>query len=386
MSFGLLIGLYKGEGCLHEALAVADRAVQFGQGTEEREELVAHCRGGERDEWGDLLSVESFGSRALALTDAGTLVQFEIAKGKAELFSDVDALVTDVVVRLLRAERVVTLYGDPPKVAIHGLAPRNEATLEGTYAVASQHTRGAWFLPEQVRLKVGFDALPWAFSRIPSIRDGGRIGGWAQRVQLVDSAAAVFVWAVSEPLFEQLAIPFELRGHLVGTKPPEEQLAAWANFDELIAALGFSLDDELAVMRYGGGWGQLAAPGQLEAKRCLLAAMGAQAGVQLAPRYRAYRLLPLIARYYEKAKNGQARRKQVVTRALEPTLAGFFGGDWLRFLDYLGETPHPKEEIVTAIPETRLFVTGADVQPTEAAEGLRLSLRQHHPSKNASPS
>ncbi len=41
VSFGLLIGLYKGEGCLHEALAVADRAVQFGQGTEEREELVA---------------------------------------------------------------------------------------------------------------------------------------------------------------------------------------------------------------------------------------------------------------------------------------------------------------------------------------------------------
>jgi hypothetical protein len=30
-----------------------------------------------------------------------------------------------------------------------------------------------------------------------------------------------------------------------------------------------------------------------------------------------------------------------------------------RFLTYLGERPHPDEQIVTALPETRLFVGGS---------------------------
>ncbi|MDX6600686.1 MAG: hypothetical protein QOE87_4573 [Gaiellales bacterium] len=44
------------------------------------------------------------------------------------------------------------------------------------------------------------------------------------------------------------------------------------------------------------------------------------------------------------------------------TLTGFFGGDWLRLLRYLEEAPHPDEEIVAAIPQTKLFVGGKKTQ------------------------
>ncbi len=74
------------------------------------------------------------------------------------------------------------------------------------------------------------------------------------------------------------------------------------------------------------------------------------------PEYRAYRLAPLIDRYYAKAKSGQALRKSVLTKALEKTLSGFFGGDWLKFLGYIEEAPHTNEEIATAIPATELYV------------------------------
>ena len=66
--------------------------------------------------------------------------------------------------------------------------------------------------------------------------------------------------------------------------------------------LGLDVGDKLAVMRYGGGWGRLRAGEQLDAKQGLLAAIAAQATGVMVCRYRAYRCIPLIARYYSKAK------------------------------------------------------------------------------------
>ena len=40
-------------------------------------------------------------------------------------------------------------------------------------------------------------------------------------------------------------------------------------------------------------------------------------------------------------------------------LAGLFAGDLLAFLEYLGEQPNPGEEIVSSLPEPRLYATGA---------------------------
>jgi hypothetical protein len=312
---------------------------------------------------------ESFGRRARAFPDPASLIELEAREGKAEMFADIDALLADVAVRALRGEAAVAVergrHAD--SVSIVSLDVALQTVLDYLFAVANQHSRGAWFLPEKTSLKAGLVNLPWTFARYPRFATGLAFEERA-RVLLADSPATVLVWTILEPLFEQLFVPFELRGRLAGTKSREDQLAAWAFLDEIVSALGFNIGNELAVMRYGGGWSRLRAAEQLEAKQRLLAALAVQANEQLATRYRAYRLLPLMDRYYGKAKNGQARRKQVLTRPLEKTLAGFFGGDWLRLLQYLEESPHPDEEIVAAIPEAKLFVGGTKSPAAVAAE------------------
>jgi hypothetical protein len=302
-----------------------------------------------------------FGRRASTLPDSGSLIELEAREGKTALFADADALVGDVAVRALRGEP--TVNAEP--VSIVGLERRLEGVLDDLFAVAKQHSRGAWFLPEEASLKVGLVNLPSTFARHPRFATGL---AWEERarVLLADSPTAVLLWAVLEPLFQQLFVPFELRGRLAGKKSREDQLTAWASMDAIVSALGFDVESELAIMRYGGGWGRLRAAEQLEAKQRLLAAFAGQANEQLAARYRAHRLQALMARYYSKAKDGQARRKQVLTRPLEKTLAGFFGGDWLRLLQYLEETPHPEEEIAAAIPETKLFL-GSTKSPAAVA-------------------
>ncbi len=311
----------------------------------------------------------SFGQLALGAPCPGSLIDLEVNEGKAELFAGIDSLLANVTVRGLKGEVTVKVQRGrhADEVLIDGLSRSEESVLDDLFAVEHQHLRGAWFLPERVSLKCGLVNLPSTFARHP--RFATRIT-WEERarVGLARNPAGVFIWAILEPLFEQLFAPFELRGRLVGTKSREDQLAAWVSADEIVSALGLDVHNELAVMRYGGSWSRLRAAEQLNAKQRLLGSLAAQASEHMAGRYRAYRLLPLIVRYYSKAKNGRAKRVRVLTPTLEKTLTGFFGGDWLRFLGYLGEQPHPDEEIVMAVPEPKLFVGSTRSAAAVAAE------------------
>lgn len=305
----------------------------------------------------------SFGRAAADTSSVEELLQLEIDSGRDSTFTDPDSLVGLVLSRSLKAEQTIVTNSDDLSISITSLDDAQQNLLEEQYGVAHQHARGAWYVPEQLSLKPGKHNLAWMFAQYPRFAHGLAAEERA-RIATVDHPAGILLWAVTEPFFDQLYVPLELRGPASGAKSAEDQLALWASFDELAAALGLRLDQELAVMRRGGGWGRLRAPQQLEAKLRLLAALAAQAGPGLAARYRAYRLRPLIARYYEKSKKAPALRRQTLTKPLQATLSGFFGGNWLAFLDYLGEEPNPAEEIVTAIPEVRLFAGGA----TRAAE------------------
>jgi hypothetical protein len=186
----------------------------------------------------------------------------------------------------------------------------------------------------------------------------------------------VLLWAIVEPFFTTLFAPFELRSRLAGTKSHEDQLKIWLEVDALIAALGLNIGDELAIMRYGGGWHKLSADTQIAVKARVLEALARQVTPALGPRYRAYRLQSLIANYYKKAKaNSSVKRTQALNRALERTVASFFRGDWLAVLDYLGEQPHPDEQVVTALPAPRLFVS-AHTRVAEVAAQHRLPVEE----------
>ena len=293
------------------------------------------------------------------------------SEGRAEQFAALDALIGDVVAALhaRRVCRVGSAGATTATVSLAAWHPKPKNSSVGVLLEA-QHAKGSWFIPEKVSLKTGLANLPWSFATYPRYASGIV---WEERASVLPLSCpdSVAFWAVFQPLFEQLFAPFELRGRLSGTKSAEDQLAVWTAVDELVVALGFEVDDELAVMRYGAGWGSLRAPEQLAAKQRLLDQLAAQANIDLGARYRAYRLASLVERYYSKAKGGMARRKSVLTKPLEKTLSGFFGGDWLAFLHYIGEAPHPDEEIVTAIPTLEIFVGGTkDARAVAADLGL----------------
>ena len=186
------------------------------------------------------------------------------------------------------------------------------------------------------------------------------------------TSEALFAHTVMDPLFSSLYEPFALRSGRAF--PPsfddspekaegsrERRRACWQEVDSFFTALDLGVEPELSAVRPGGGWSRRRSAEQLFAKVALAEAIrrGAE-GVgpsSVGARYRALRLLPLLKRYYAKAKkDGRVLRRLALTRELEATLSGFFGGDWLALLDYVGEEPHPDEHVATALPETRLYL------------------------------
>jgi hypothetical protein len=315
--------------------------------------------------------MESLGRRALQAKSAAALTELERAEGRGARFSELDSLVGGLLVRSLRGERILTMKQDElyvNSVVIEGLGREQRAFLDETFGLERQQSRGAWFLPERVNLGGGVTNLTYYFHETPRFAHA-RASSEGGRVLLKSSPDAIFLWAVLGPLFEELSRPFELRGELAGTLSDEEHIQAWAEVDEFFSALGFTELEEMAALRHGGGWHKLnGAAEQVEAKCGLLAALARGADPSMGARHRARAVLPFIEQYYKKAKaDGRVKRKQALTKAFQPLLAGFFGGDWLAFVDYLGEEPHPEEQIVTALPKTKLKVGGAS-RAAEIAE------------------
>ncbi|HEU5384160.1 MAG TPA: hypothetical protein VFV38_52875, partial [Ktedonobacteraceae bacterium] len=319
----------------------------------------------------------SFGRACMTITSPTALLALEQQTDRSERFLTLDALVGTLLVRSLHGEHLVTCSGNQRAgwhVRIEGLSAIERQYLEKEYRVEQQQARGAWFLPTAATLEIGMVNFPLHFQQNAQFADEMTRED-QRKVSLSQSPDAVFHWAVLNPLFNTLFLPMKLHGRLPRKPPREHLMSLWAEIDRLHAALGFTVAAELAVMRYGGGWSRLRAHEQLEAHQRYLAALIQQARPQMGSRYRAFWVLQLVVAYYHKAKDGLATRKQVLTKALEPVLVAFFGGDWLAFLDYLGEQPHPDEEVVTVLPETRLYL-GGQQRAAEVAAQLGVSVSE----------
>jgi hypothetical protein len=321
----------------------------------------------------DLAAAAPFGRRALSARDADELLALERSYALDERFADIDALVGMLITRILRGERIVSVArGDRTPDSVQVLRVEGaKAVLEDRLAVYAQQRRGAWFLPEEATLRAGLPNLPHHMMEQPRFAHGAAADETA-KVRLGDSPDTLLVWALLEPLCEQLLSPFELRARYAGKKDRDEAVAAWTVAERFLRGLGFEVGAQLEVLSYGHGWARLRADEQIGARADLLRAMDEQCRIEMGSRYRTEAIRILLERYYAKAKKGPPLRRQALSpKPLERTLSGFFGGDWLSFLDYAGEEPHPDERIATSLPEARLFVGGsARVAEVAAAQGL----------------
>jgi hypothetical protein len=304
----------------------------------------------------------SYGQQLLQCKLPGDAVSLESSFQRGEKFAELDALVSELTFRSLRGDRLALITEDERRgdsVQILDLNPSQEQFIENFYDIARQRERGSWSLPEKEHIPAGLLNLAHNFSGtafFPMNAADGEIS----RIKLETSPSAVFLWSVLCPFMKKLLHPIELRSSLAGYYDHEVLKQIWIELDEFYTALGIGDIHEIQVFRFRGGWSKLVnRAAQLEAKRKLVAALSTKINASTGTAYRLYALRPLIAQYYKKAKSdGIVKRKDVITKALQPLLTGFFGGDWLALVDYLEESPHPDEQIVTSMPKTKIYAGG----------------------------
>jgi hypothetical protein len=283
-------------------------------------------------------------------------------------FPEIDAITTELVIAALEGKRVAVIE-EREKRADLELPPLtgNERDAVGrVFTLPAQQARGAWFLPEEGAVRTGSANLPFHFSKYPRFAVGAARDEKAS-VAFGEDPDALYYWAVLDPLFAGLVAPFDLRGPAPPKGDASEQQEAWAEIESFYSAMGVDGGEPFRAMRYGNGWSRLRSAEQLAIKQALIREIRRSITGALGARYRAWTTGALIDRYYAKAKKSPPLMRQVLTKALQRTLCAFFGGDWLAFVRYLGEQPHPEEQIAAALPEPRLYVD-ANARATAVAE------------------
>jgi hypothetical protein len=293
--------------------------------------------------------------RAILELSPAELLSREQAADRDQLFVGLDELVGRLLTRRLAGERIGTAGWT--ELAISGLSQGDLAFIHERFARERIQAHGAWFLPDQVPIAMSV-LLPRA-SRLDRSRPATN-----------KSPEAIFAWAALQPVYDTMVAPF-VALEMPAVVPRAERLAAWREIETSYASLG--LDPAvIGVMRFGGGWSRLSRPEKNDAGRELLATLAANAATATR-RFRALRIQNLARAYYQKAdKDGRAlRRRVVVGEPLQQSLVGYFSGDWLAFLDYIGEEPHRREEVFTALPPPTVRI-GGRVPAEQAAVALRI--------------
>ncbi|MFE7762897.1 TerD family protein [Streptomyces sp. NPDC057438] len=306
-------------------------------------------------------AVECSPEQALAL---------ERAAGQQRRFADIDALAARLLATGLTGRPVATVVPGrgrhtPDTAMVTALTREEEVFCVNAFGVQEQQRLGAWYLPQKLSVKAGAVNLPYLLRERPAHALTLAADDTA-RLTAVEGWDTVLLWALLVPLFETLLQPVRLRaaGEIF---PRTEQQRLWTLIEERYRLLGID-ESALEAFRFGGGWHQLDRAGQQQARLRLLDTLAAADLVQLAARHRIQRLQGLMAGFTKKARTGTALARRVLTKELQPVVSAYFGGDWLAVLDYLQAPPHPDEEIITALPEPRLYVGMATQTAGMAAE------------------
>lgn len=301
-------------------------------------------------------AVESFGRLLVSADSLDERLKLETNEKRREPFAVADTVLESLIGEAMAGQQVAKIAAGKVELLI-ATSSEQQVALSEHFEVAKQEQRGSWYVPESETLSLGLiHSAHWCGvdpRLLINMAEAERANP-----EFRGAPEAVAVW-VLEPLFEDLFMPFKLRGtKMLGKKDAAQQEAYWKKVEPLYAALGID-PAALDPFRPSRGWSQHGIEEIVELRRTLIAAWGDIAG-QAGPRYRLFRIGQLVDRYYSKAKKGPPLRRQVLTKPFGRTLTAFFGGDWLAFLAYIGEQPNPGEEIIQTLPETKLAVGGSE--------------------------
>lgn len=301
-------------------------------------------------------------------TEPGEALRLEAAAGQQQRFAELDALAARLLGAALAGQPLAAVTPGrgrhtPDRAEVTALTPAEAALCASFFSVHEQHKRGAWYLPAKLSVKAGAVNLPYLLRERPG-HALTLAADETARLTAVEGADTILLWALLVPLFETLLQPVRLRaaGDIF---PPTQQQRFWTLIEERYRLLGIE-DGALAAFRFGGDWPTLDRTGQQQARLELLDTLAAADLAQLVARHRIQQFQALMSGFAKKAKAGTALARRVLTKELQPVVSAYFGGDWLAALDYLQAPVHPDEEIITALPEPRLYV-GTSVQTADVA-------------------
>lgn len=298
----------------------------------------------------------TFGHRLLTSASAKEALALERETGRTEQFEEHDVLVTRVMRQSLAGERIATLSRDRARgytLTILALSGEERDWLHRHFSLEHLQSQGQWKIKDRASLAIGILSLPWALSQYG--RYGVQLAAEERGPVSLDTPEALFIWSILGPLFKMLYQPAELRTLRAGEGTREEQLKTWKGCESFLKDLGLGPGPAFQAIRYGGDWARLRAFERHETVLAFLEELRGAMHPDAGGLFRLHHTRPLIEKYCAKAKqDGTALKKRVVTNALQPVLAGFWGGSWVAFVDYLGERLHPDEHIVTAKPDVEL--------------------------------
>ncbi|WP_248964816.1 hypothetical protein [Sphaerisporangium perillae] len=309
---------------------------------------------------------------ALAGAEPDQFLRMEHEAGKSGRFAGIDRMAANMIAAALAGHTLVSItpgrrdLKNSDILTLNTLTPQERSLTEGTFSLSTQQARGAWYLTEQASLKAGTLNMP-AYVRQYPWHAATIAAEDVARVHLGSTPDALAAWSLLIPLFDDLMAPIISRA-AGSSKPAREQEDAWRTVLEMYQSLGIAVTPEVEAFAYRRGWTRLDRTGQIQARLALLNALGRTDPLRVAARFRAARIQALVSATVKKARQETPLARRVLTKALQPTLSAYFGGDWLAFLDYLEMPPNPGEEIVTALPEARLSVGGPAKADSVAAK------------------
>ena len=289
--------------------------------------------------------------------------------GLADRFEQLDAMLEKAITAALNGERILKIeprHQGASLLTLRAASRSQREWLNAEWAKSAHEARGSWYLPETLKVNAGAFVLVEALNDQP--RFASSVISWHKAEASPDVGEAVFIWAALDPFFETLSLPLTLRSRHAGAKKPEDAKRAWTQADGLYEALALAESEAFAAFRTDAGWVHASSTEHQQRRRALGEVLRASAQPGIGRRYRGFVLQQLIQRYAAKAKKERPTRTQVLRRTDERILTTLFAGDWLAFLDYLGEPPADGEEMVTALPEPKLFVSGGRSAATVAAK------------------
>ncbi|NRQ38774.1 stress protein [Nonomuraea sp. NN258] len=294
---------------------------------------------------------------ALAAAEPDEFLRLERESGGHARFADLDRLAANVIAAALAGRQVAAIAPgqrgakNSDVLTLATIGPQEHSLIRQAHTLSAQQERGAWHLAEQVSLKAGVLNLP-AYLRHHPWHAITLAAEDTARVHLGSTPDAMAAWSLLIPLFDDLMAPVATRA-AGSAKPVQDQRRNWTEITAAYRALGVPGTPRTDVFGYGGGWHRLDRAGQVRARLALLDELSRLDPLQLAARFRATRLRALIAATLKKAREGTPPARKVLTKALQPALSAYFGGDWPAFLDHLGLPRDPAEEIAPALPGAR---------------------------------